>query len=300
MIFFLIYLFWMHVQSRYVALKKSQLRHSRFSGNDDMANNFPGNIVGRDVHGKVLLNSNWGQRWAFSMYAPLNEHSNDEGFHCRLGSESTAIAQIMYFHGLCPSGSVNYTAPGFTSTGMNFNRAIGLCDWGSFAKSPKNRTEDLRTASVAKYEYAAALVVQKKWGTRDYMITNEESSVEVESHFNVKVSVKSMSETTLSAMFAHIVRELKNLQPLKMFIKGEKYGHHVVVDGYRKKHGILDYHLNVGHSGYDNTWYKFGAPICLRHYSNGTTPADGACAYYYDDIDNFEFWSFSVKNQSLR
>lgn len=151
---------------------------------------------------------------------------------------------------------------------------------------------------MAKYEYAVALVVQKKWGTYDYMISNDKSSVEVESHFNVKVSVKSMSEMTLPAMSAHIVRELNRLQPLKMFIQGKGHGHHVVVDGYRRKHGNFLYHLNVGHSGYDNAWYEFGAPICLRHYSNGTTPEEvGACAYYYDDIDKFEFWSISVRKR---
>jgi len=276
------------------------------TGNNDIANNYSmnpaqgvnGMIVGRDVHAKVLLNTEWGQRGVFAMYAPRKEHQKGKGRHLPLGSETTAIAQIMYFHRLCPSGFVNYTAPGFAPTEMNFERVIGLCDWRNFAKSPKKKTKDRHTATVAKYEYAVALILQKKWGTHDYMITDNETSAEVESHFGVKVSKLSMSETTLLAVHTHIVRELNQLHPLKMIIKDERHRHHVVVDGYRTKNRKFLYHLNVGHSGYDNGWYEFGAPICLRHYSNGKTPSDGVCAYYFDDVHNFEFWSISVRKRS--
>jgi len=255
-------------------------------------------IVGRDVHAKVLLNTVWGQRGVFAMYAPWNERVKGKRRHCPLGSKTTAFAQIMYFHRLCPSGFVNYTAPGFASTEMSFERVIGLCDWRNFAKSPKKKTKDRHTAAVAKYEYAVALILQKKWGTFDYMTTDEESLAEVESHFGVKVSTQSMLETTLLAMHTHIVRELNQLQPLVMVIKGERHRHHVVVDGYRTKHRKFLYHLNIGHSGYDDGWYDFGAPICLRHYSDGKTASDGVCAYYFDNINNFEFWSISVRKRS--
>jgi len=278
------------------------------TGSNDVANNYSvnpaqdtnGGIIGRDVHAKVLLNTEWGQRGVFAMYAPwkMERTSKSKGCHWPLGSETTAIAQITYFHRLCPSGFVNYTAPGFAPTEMNFMRVIGLCDWSNFAKSPKKKAKDRHTAAVAKYEYAIALILQKKWGTDDYMITDEKSSVEVESHLGVKVLKQSMSETTLLAMHRHIVRELNQLRPLKMFMNGERHGHHVVVDGYRTKHRKFLYHLNVGHSGYDDGWYEFGAPICLRHYSNGKTASDGVCAYYYDDINNFEFWSISVRKRS--
>jgi len=204
----------------------------------------------------------------------------------------------MYFHRLCPSGSVHYTAPGFAPTGMNFKKATSLCNWRNFADSPKNRTTDRHTAAVAKYQYAVALIVQKEWGTRKYMLTSEESVAEVECHFSVRVTRQLMSKMTPSAMSAHIVRELNMYQPLKMFMKGKGHGHHVIVDGYRMKHRKFLYHLNVGNSGYDNDWYEFGAPICLRHYSNGTRPAGhDHCAYYYDDISKFEFWSISVDTQ---
>jgi len=82
-----------------------------------------------DNHAKVLMKTKWGERKAFAMFAPQNKNPMGRRFHCRLGSKSTAIAQIMYFHRQCPFGFVNYTAPGFAPTGMDFDSQIFLCEW---------------------------------------------------------------------------------------------------------------------------------------------------------------------------
>jgi len=160
--------------------------------------------------------------------------------------------------------------------------------------SPKNQSNDPHTAAVAKYEYAASLIVEKKWGSHTYMISGKESAIAVENHYGAKVSRHLQSKTSFPAMTALIVRELSLFQPLKLHIKGAKGYRHLVIDGYRIKHGKFFVHLNVGHSGYDNDWYEFGTPICLRHCTNGTTPTDGTCAYYYDDVNAFQVWSISV------
>ncbi len=59
-------------------------------------------------------------------------------------------------------------------------------------------------------------------------------------------------------------------------------GPQVVIDGYSVESGKFLVHLNVGHSGYDNVWYDWAEPVCLRHHQNGTTPSDGGCAFRYE------------------
>jgi len=109
-----------------------------------------------------LINTTWGQRWGYSQFAPPANLSfpnpRDQGTQCRLGCAATAVAQIMFFHKLCPSGAVNYTVPGFAPTGMNFTQqahrsttgGAPLCDWGSFANAPPNKTSDATMKAVAK------------------------------------------------------------------------------------------------------------------------------------------------------
>jgi hypothetical protein len=90
--------------------------------------------------------------------------------------------------------------------------------------------------------------------------------------------------------------------------------HHVVIDGYSIEHNTEKesanananggaapsesaefwVHLNVGHSGYDNDWYRFDQPICLRHYQNGTLPPAGDCAFLYDDIGYKILWTLAL------
>jgi hypothetical protein len=114
------------------------------------------------------------------------------------------------------------------------------------------------------------------------------------------------------------VDSLQRRLPMKMQIGDvtQQHYHHVVIDGFNLSAssggssgssgsgssgggggssgggggGKLMVHLNIGHSGYDNGWYDFDLPICLRHYQNGTMPAGGGCAYNYDDPQCRRLW----------
>merc|ERR1712032_497516 len=215
------------------------------------------------------------------------------------GCESAAIAQIMYYHGLCPRGSISYEAPGFTETGMNFSAAEidGLCDWNRFVSSPPNSTTDPSTKIVARYLYAASLVVEKKWGTGSYMLSHAASARAVEEHYRVIIEIVSANTVvTLRDLEQAIVVDITVGRPLKLHIAsiqrgaGPEHSHHVVIDGYRSANSKFWVHLNVGHSGFDDGWYDFEQPICLLHYQNGTLPASGDCAFNYDDTQYKEIW----------
>ena len=245
-----------------------------------------------------LLQTEWGQRWAYAMYAPDVPRPTDSGRHERLGCASTAISQILYFHRRCPlPGVQQYKAPGYPLTGMNFTAEIHtLCDWDRFEPNPPNTSSAPAMQAVAKFEYAAALIIEKKWGTGDYMLSHHERAAAVAARFGVGVSILSTvsNASSITEIEAAIVADLHRQQPLKLHITNKQHSeyHHVAIDGQRRDSntGRLFVHLNVGHSGYDNGWFPFEGPFCLRHYQNGTTPEDGSCAFLYDDANYREIW----------
>lgn len=269
-----------------------------------------------------LIATAWAQRWGFAQFAPRwPKHCPscpaDEGSHARLGCAATAIAQIMFFHRRCPSGSVAYSSPEYGVTAANFTReaeSAHLCDWGAFASSPPNLTGDASLIAVARYSYAAALIVEKKWGSGDYMLSHAGRVASVSSHYGMNASLLILSDSphqqgavSRAVMVAAIVDNLERRLPMKLQIASRRGGHyhHVVVDGFQlgtptggdgahsssTEAQKLLVHLNIGHSGYDNGWFDFDQPICLRHYQNGTRPTGGGCAFCYDNTTYRQLWT---------
>jgi hypothetical protein len=111
--------------------------------------------------GQPLMRTVWGQRWGYAQDAPLWPSNcsswtppcpRDAGPNVRLGCESTAIAQIMFYHRRCPTGAVNYAAAGFPNATMNYTaEAATLCDWPSFALAPPNISGDPTVQKVYIY-----------------------------------------------------------------------------------------------------------------------------------------------------
>eukprot|EP00935_MAST-01C_sp_MAST-1C-sp1_P001107 g1107.t1 len=212
----------------------------------------------------------------------------------------------MYYHRLCPSGTASYQAPNFTVTAMNFTAAalaptnssagVALCDWGAMSLSPPNVSADQTMEAVAQFEYAMALVVQKEWGTGEYMLSHQQRAESIAQHFEgVQTQVLALGTNQTAqagsdtgsgtssgtgdwtALESAVVSSLDQQLPIMMHVGSQdrKHYHDVAVDGYRHNGSSLVVHLNIGHSGFDDGWYSFREPICLRHYKNGTTPADG-------------------------
>jgi len=251
--------------------------------------------------GDGLLKTNWAQRWAFAQFTPLSKHPEAfDGVHERLGCESTALAQIMFFHRLCPTGSVSYTAHNFSVTAMDFDQEAsrnGLCDWPSFATSPSpNATNSTSMTAVARYEYAAALIVEKQWGTGGYMLSHAGRAEAAAKHYGAEIIIVT-AESSREVHLATISNELDQQHPVEMWISNmaQTSFHHVVVDGYRHDSGKFMVHLNVGHSGFDNGWYDYNAPICLMHAPDGTRPAGGGCHKLYDAINHKELMTIHPK-----
>eukprot|EP00746_Dinoflagellata_sp_MGD_P029157 gnl/MRDRNA2_/MRDRNA2_16897_c0_seq1.p1 gnl/MRDRNA2_/MRDRNA2_16897_c0~~gnl/MRDRNA2_/MRDRNA2_16897_c0_seq1.p1 ORF type:complete len:415 (+),score=49.70 gnl/MRDRNA2_/MRDRNA2_16897_c0_seq1:86-1330(+) len=284
---------------------------------------------GRDV----LLDTSWGQSWAYAQYAPACGDSCGpelwEGEHWRLGCLSTAVAQIAYFHRLCPEGSVAYRVPGFSETSMDFDKETnnGLCSWHSFVGPAMNASSDAQMKAVAKYEYAAALIVRKTWGQGTYELNFHDRKIAVMKHYGFEDIVVVHSKWKYhNDVIKAIVEEIDSSRPVQLLIKGKNdtgdtkvpaaelpkntmnrtwvgdslsLYHHVVVDGY-EFNPTFRVHLNVGHSGFDNGWYDWSAPICFRHFPNGRVRADGSCARSYDDVSYRVVWRMLPPKKGTR
>ncbi|MEI9942696.1 MAG: C10 family peptidase [Chitinophagaceae bacterium] len=85
----------------------------------------------------------------------------------RVGCWSTALAQIVYFHQLKPFGHVQYTS----RNGYQIKETMDSSQFNFdlFATTIDSTTPEEIVNQLAKYNYYAALVMQKDFGTDRYM-----------------------------------------------------------------------------------------------------------------------------------
>lgn len=197
-----------------------------------------------------LIKTSWQQMGGFERYAPGSK---------RLGCWSTALAQIVYFHRLRPFGRAQYT----TSRGDRIDErfeSIGF-DLDRFESTISSTTDPEISLQMAHYNYMAAVVVQKDFGTERYM--NKLASSELfERHFKVRVNRfiawRSIGPSTLGKLEKIIYTELNAKRPVFLhFANLSDFGHSVVVDGYRYVDGRFVIHINQGQGGQDDGWYDF-------------------------------------------
>lgn len=183
-----------------------------------------------------FLSTHWKQMGGFEKYTPD---------HLRLGCWSTALAQIVYYHRLQPFGQVSYTSR------HGYVISENLADW---------QLGD-RPDSLARYNYAAALAVQKDFGTDSYMHKLAPSGL-LEAHYHVSaaryISWKGLLPYTRGKQEAIIRREIHARRPLFLhFANLKDFGHSVVIDGYKNIDQHFYVHLNQGQGGPQDGWYDF-------------------------------------------
>ena len=218
-----------------------------------------------------LLETKWGQRGEYARFAPRIKSGSNDRF--RLGCWSTALAQILYYHRLKPFGTV----PPYT-TSIN-SSCIGEdgkpCeivqpphnnfDWNEFVDEIGHNTPENKIEEVARYCYYTAVVVEKDFGTGDYILTkHSERANAVSTHYNTIAHLYSTKKNkdSLGEIKQIICEEIINARPLMMHMRSVKVGgkrhyHAVVVDGagYIGQRFII--HINMGLMGRDNAWYDF-------------------------------------------
>ena len=205
----------------------------------------------------IFLKTHWKQMGGFEQDTPD---------HLRLGCWSTAFAQIVYYHKLKPFGHVTYTS----SKGYFINEDIdsSKVDLSKLSMQIDETTPAPKIDALAKYNYFAALAVNKDFGTDNYMHKLASSGL-LEEHYKRSVSRYISWNHILpysSGKLEHIVmREISQNRPLFLhFANLENFGHSVVIDGYKQIGNQFFVHLNQGQGGPQDGWYDFDKDLLQK------------------------------------
>jgi hypothetical protein len=188
-----------------------------------------------------LLSTQWGERGTFAKYAPNND---------RVGCWSTALAQILHYHKLLPHGQVTYRC----SNGLRVKEDL---DQHRFDMPQLTHSPD----EIARYLYAVSVVIQKYFGTGYYCVGHKQRAALIEQHFKCEAIYTATSN--LSQLHRMLQSELDAHRPVMMHLRnqGRDKFHAVVVDGYETKGTRLRYHLNMGHEGQGDGWYRLDKAV---------------------------------------
>ncbi|MFD2920689.1 C10 family peptidase [Terrimonas rubra] len=197
-----------------------------------------------------LTKTRWQQMGGFEQYTPDS---------MRTGCWSTALAQIAYYHRLKPFGHISYTSR--QNYLINETLDSTQFDFGLFAAAIDTTTSRQTIEQLAKYNYYAALVVQKDFGTDRYMHKLAPARL-FEQHYKMKVeryiAWRKILPYTLGKLEKIIYREINEQRPVFLhFANLKDFGHSVVIDGYCYKNGRFMIHTNQGQGGPTDGWYDF-------------------------------------------
>jgi hypothetical protein len=197
-----------------------------------------------------LIKTHWKQMGGFETYTPD---------HLRLGCWSTALAQIVYYHHLKPFGHAAYVS----SKGYRINEDIdsSKINLSRLSFQINSMTSKTEIADLARYNYYAAVAIEKDFGTDNYMHKLASASL-LEKHYSIKVSRyiswHHILPYTTGKLERIISEEINNKRPVFLhFTNLENFGHSVVIDGYNRKDDKFMVHLNQGQGGPQDGWYNF-------------------------------------------
>ena len=197
-----------------------------------------------------LLTTRWGQRGPYAFYTPKNE---------RLGCWSAAIAQILYYHRMQPSGTVEYAGQGYSiSEDLNYE-----FHWDLFSDCLTSSTSQDSRSEVARYCYYTAIAIRKDFApNKSYKGNSDVRRKGLAECFGCATRRYSTGHQGIETVKKAIINYLSKKYPLMLYIEGKSgIGHAFVIDGVRTENGKYEVHLNCGWNGKDNGWYEFERPI---------------------------------------
>lgn len=102
----------------------------------------------------------------------------------RLDCWSTALAQIVFYHKIKPFGKVQiYFRKGFV---IHETMASSIFNFSMFSPIIDSSSSQEMVNQLSKYNYYAALAVQKEFGTDNYMNSLAPAEL-LEKHYRIKV-----------------------------------------------------------------------------------------------------------------
>jgi hypothetical protein len=216
------------------------------------------NLVELGQDQPFLLETSWHQVGDYAQFIPDGEIA---------GCWSTAVAQIGAYHGLKPTGTIEYR----TSAGLEIRE-----DLGSYAFTPSlfsaNMDENTSEASkqqIAKYIYLIATVIHKDFAGDGYL--HHDTFVErLEEHLGCSAEFHEFDKEgflrSRPSIESLVRTEIDAGRPLMIYFdNGKDFGHAAVLDGYTEQNDAFLVHLNMGWGGRHDGWYDlFGRFIGVR------------------------------------
>ena len=191
-----------------------------------------------------LLSTRWEQSGPYGALAPGHE---------LLGCWSVAFAQVLAFHHLQPKGRVSYT----THRGVVIDELLDApVNWDRVVPFVGPQTPAENSLETARYCFASAVVVQKDFGSGEYMDLARIPK-EVAEHYGCKV------ERVDSGLADTVMSELRANRPAIAYFDDildlgiVRNGHTAVLDGMARDKGRLLVHANFGWGGASDGWYDF-------------------------------------------
>jgi hypothetical protein len=208
----------------------------------------------KDITGDFLLKTQWGDSEPYNKFAPDNNS---------LGCHSVAIAQICYYHQLAPSGKVQYRS----SKGYDIHEDFSKhhFKWDLFAENINGSIKNKGIDETARYMYDVSTIIEKDFGTDQYIKCNDQHKSQVESHFQCIYDCCMKALDAFSpdvflekdGFFSIIKQEIDSKRPLGFYYSNDKdSGHAVVIDGYVVKENNFYVHANFGWKGKSDGWYN--------------------------------------------
>ncbi|NIF04368.1 hypothetical protein F3J23_02845 [Chryseobacterium sp. Tr-659] len=219
-----------------------------------------------------LLKTNWDQWGIYAKYTPEKQV---------LGCWSTALAQILYYHRLKPSGSVSYRC----SKGYIISDTLSHYPpiWKNFTSTIHDKSSLRAIDAVARYSYLTAVAIRKDFGTSRYLEMINPAP-QIEKHFACKAtfygsftgaipfSQEQMKGIAEKEQIRHIIDKDSIIMLIKNEIRYKRpvyfhmgnfttYGHSTVIDGYVEKNDVFYVHINYGAGGFRTGWYDLFKPI---------------------------------------
>jgi hypothetical protein len=199
-----------------------------------------------------LLETRWGQTGEYATFCPAHE---------RAGCWSTAIAQILYFHRLLPSGDVAYRCTSGYSIRENLDAYA--FNWDLFVNRIDGTTQKASVDEVARYVYFTSIVIQKDFGTGNYVLGHSERAAEVARHYRAEAQLYTNEQYSTRQIKDIIVREIAARRPVMLHLRDVSRAtfHAVVIDACRTAAGQFEVHINMGYEREEDGWYAFDRPI---------------------------------------
>lgn len=198
-----------------------------------------------------LLTTQWGQRGVYAKFTPKAE---------RTGCWAAALAQILHYHKVQPSGEVTFYHEGGQS-----NMVVALdhqFDWSLFVDSISNSTPAACQNEVATYCYYTFLAINERVSAPTNIQPRTPFSdlarPGLKKYFKCSTSrVRSGDAGGMEAVKKTILSELSAKRPMMLYA----HPHAFIIDGVRIGERGFEVHMNCGWGGTDNKWYVFDQPF---------------------------------------